>query len=173
MAPGLDGGSRRESSRLQESNSRRVLDNATRVRRLNRQLESLERDNYQEDPHTNLTDSKKKRPKFGIDSDEDIEESETPASKKKKKTRGEFYKQRFRKNISALLDEERIRLQDKDKSRPNYFAAVAPPSKFPQRHFCAVCGYLSNYTCVSCGARYCCVKCLGTHRDTRCLKWTV
>ena len=25
----------------------------------------------------------------------------------------------------------------------------------------------SNYTCVSCGARYCCVKCLGTHQDTR------
>ena len=25
----------------------------------------------------------------------------------------------------------------------------------------------SNYTCVTCGARYCCVKCLGTHRDTR------
>ena len=25
----------------------------------------------------------------------------------------------------------------------------------------------SAYTCVSCGARYCCVRCLGTHKDTR------
>ena len=25
----------------------------------------------------------------------------------------------------------------------------------------------SNYTCVTCGTRYCCVKCLGTHLDTR------
>lgn len=47
MAPGIDGVSRRESSRLQEGNSRRVLDSATRIRRLNRQLESLEKDNYQ------------------------------------------------------------------------------------------------------------------------------
>lgn len=25
----------------------------------------------------------------------------------------------------------------------------------------------SAYTCVSCGARYCSVRCLGTHKDTR------
>ena len=27
----------------------------------------------------------------------------------------------------------------------------------------------STYTCVTCGTRYCCVRCLGTHLDTR---WT-
>jgi len=25
----------------------------------------------------------------------------------------------------------------------------------------------SNYTCVTCGSRYCCIRCLGTHQDTR------
>ena len=38
---------RRESSRLLEAGSRRVLDSATRQRRLNKQLEALEKDNFQ------------------------------------------------------------------------------------------------------------------------------
>ena len=50
---------------------------------------------------------------------------------------------------------------------PNYVSACAPPSKLPQRHFCAVCGFPSAYTCVTCGARYCSSRCLGTHQDTR------
>lgn len=47
MANTYDSGSRRESSRLQEANSRRVLDIAARRRRLDRQLEALEKDNFQ------------------------------------------------------------------------------------------------------------------------------
>ena len=42
MAPGTE--SRRESSRLSEN--RRVLDTATRQRRIDRQLEALEKDNF-------------------------------------------------------------------------------------------------------------------------------
>jgi len=42
-----------------------------------------------------------------------------------------------------------------------------------RRHFCCVCGFQAVYTCVTCGMRYCCSSCLKTHRDTRCLKWTV
>jgi zinc finger HIT domain-containing protein 1 len=34
-----------------------------------------------------------------------------------------------------------------------------------------VCGLPSNYTCTSCGTRYCCLKCLSTHQETRCLKF--
>lgn len=56
--------------------------------------------------------------------------------------------------------------------RATYANAQASPSAFPERHFCAVCGFPSSYTCTSCGTRYCCIRCLGTHRDTRCLKWT-
>ncbi|XP_036381501.1 zinc finger HIT domain-containing protein 1 isoform X1 [Megalops cyprinoides] len=91
------------------------------------------------------------------------------SGKKRKKTRGDHFKQRFRKNFQALLEEENLSMSE----GPNYLTACAPPSKFPQRHFCAVCGFPSSYTCVSCGARYCCVRCLGTHHETRCLKWTV
>lgn len=59
-----------------------------------------------------------------------------------------------------------------EEQRVTYASAAAPPSVRPPRHFCAVCGFPSTYTCTSCGVRYCCIKCLGTHRDTRCLKWT-
>jgi len=78
-------------------------------------------------------------------------------SRKKKTRSAEYYKQRFRKTFAQLVEE----------------GAQAPPSRLPERHFCAVCGFPSNYTCISCGARYCCVKCLSTHLDTRCMKWTV
>ncbi|XP_002130632.3 zinc finger HIT domain-containing protein 1 [Ciona intestinalis] len=175
MAPALEATSapRRESSRLQDVNSRRVLDIATRKRRLNRQLEALEKDNFQEDPLENLQEIKKKRPKFGIPSDQDeIEGEGTPQpSKKKKRLRGDHFKQRFRKTFAAVIEEERQATEKSDK--PNYFTIGVPPSKFPPRTFCAVCGFFSSYTCISCGARYCSVKCLGTHQDTRCLKWTV
>uniref|UniRef100_K7GGG3 Zinc finger HIT-type containing 1 n=3 Tax=Cryptodira TaxID=8464 RepID=K7GGG3_PELSI len=89
--------------------------------------------------------------------------------KKKKKTRGDHFKLRFRKNFQALLEEQNLSTSE----GPNYLTACAAPSSLPQRHFCAVCGLPSHYTCVSCGARYCCVRCLGTHQETRCLKWTV
>ncbi|XP_070810477.1 zinc finger HIT domain-containing protein 1 isoform X2 [Pituophis catenifer annectens] len=72
----------------------------------------------------------------------------------------EWWKRKFQQNLNTS-------------EGPNYLTACAPPSNLPQRHFCTVCGFPSNYTCVSCGARYCCVKCLGTHHETRCLKWTV
>ncbi|XP_072255368.1 zinc finger HIT domain-containing protein 1 isoform X1 [Pyxicephalus adspersus] len=147
--------------RSNDPSQRRVLDSATRQRRLNRQLEALEKDNFQDDPHANLPQLKR-LPQFDDD---------TEIGKKKKKTRGDHFKQRFRKNFQALLEEQVGNLSTNE--GPNYLTACAPASNFPQRHFCSVCGFPSNYCCVSCGARYCWVKCLGTHQETRCLKWTV
>ncbi|KAH0626256.1 hypothetical protein JD844_001139, partial [Phrynosoma platyrhinos] len=169
--------------RSQDPSQRRILDRATRQRRLNRQLEALENDNFQDDPHANMPQLDWK----------------SAAGKKKKKTRGDHFKLRFRKNFQALLEEQiwvtlnlwatllppmcysrtlssemSVSLaasnfqQNLNVSEgPNYLTACAPPSNLPQRHFCTVCGFPSNYTCVSCGARYCCVKCLGTHQETR------
>ncbi|XP_078062533.1 zinc finger HIT domain-containing protein 1 [Mustelus asterias] len=151
---------KRESlGRFQDGAQRRVLDPATRQRRLNRQLDALEKDNFQDDPHANLPQLKR-LPQF---------DDHTESAKKKKKTRGDHFKQRFRKNFQSLLEEQNLSATE----GTNYLTTCAAPSKLPQRHFCAVCGFPSNYTCVSCGARYCCVKCLGTHQETRCLKWTV
>jgi len=148
-------GDKRESSRLKDG--KRALDPAARKRRQKKALEALEQDNFHDDPHANLV-MHKKAPKF--------EESFDKA--KRRKPRNDLFKQRFRKSFAALVEEEQMC----NKDPPNYFTVTAPPSPYPERRFCAVCGFPSNYTCNMCGARYCCVKCLGTHQDTRCLKWT-
>ncbi|XP_064638970.1 zinc finger HIT domain-containing protein 1-like [Lineus longissimus] len=148
----------RQSGRIKDVQSRRILDAAARRRRQRKALEALEQDNYQDDPHADLKMSKK-APKF---------EESMDTTKKKKKMRSDFMKYRMKRNFSTLLEEEQMNAREP----PNYFTAGVPPSRLPERHFCAVCGFISNYTCVACGARYCCVKCLGTHQDTRCLKYT-
>merc|ERR1719239_180197 len=104
----------------------------------------------------------KKAPKF----EEVIDTGSGSGTKRKKKTKIDF-KLRYRKNFATLLEEEHMMNRD----GPSYTSSCAPPSKFPDRHFCAICGFPSSYTCVQCGARYCTVRCLGTHQDTRCLKW--
>nr|CAG4645901.1 EOG090X0GXS [Lynceus sp. MCZ IZ 141354] len=144
---------------MKEANSRRVLDDVARKRRARKALEALEQDNFHDDPHANLVLSKK-IPKF--------DEGDGKTSRKKRSRNFEYFKQRFRKSFAQLLEEEPSYRPDPQ----NYMSAQAPPSQFPERHFCAVCGFPSTYTCVACGARYCCIKCLGTHQDTRCLKWT-
>ncbi|CAD6216466.1 GSCOCG00004629001-RA-CDS [Cotesia congregata] len=156
-----------------------MLDEAARKRRQRKALEALEQDNFHDDPHADLGKyfyliiiivlkyhtkviMSKKVPKFQ-------ESLEGRGASRRKKTRSaEYYKQRYRKTFAQLVEED----ANNNPNPPNYSSAQAPPSKFPERHFCAVCGFPSNYTCIPCGARYCSVKCLGTHLDTRCLKWT-
>lgn len=150
----------RESGRVKEADRKRVLDDASRKRRARKALEALEQDNYHDDPHADLVMSKK-IPKF----QDNLEPSKV---KKNKRKSYEYFKAKYRKSFQQLLEEDKILRPDP----PNYGSAGAAPSKFPDRYFCAVCGFPSNYTCTSCGTRYCCVRCLGTHQDTRCLKWT-
>lgn len=139
---------------------RRVLDEATRMRRKRKAIESLEFDNFHDDPHADLVMSKKALTLF-----QDDEESKR--NKRKLRTT-EYYKQRFRKNFGQLLEEDAVLNPDP----PNYLSAQAPPSIKPPRHFCAICGFITSQSCPTCGARYCSLKCQETHRETRCLKYT-
>ncbi|KFM64310.1 Zinc finger HIT domain-containing protein 1, partial [Stegodyphus mimosarum] len=148
---------KRESMRVKDQ--RKIMNEATRRRHIKKALEALEQDNYHDDPHANLV-MHKNAPKF---------QEITIENKRRKKLKTEPFKQRFRKNFTALLEEEE---QYFTKDKTNYLTAKVPPSKYPERHFCAVCGFDSNYTCVQCGTRYCNVKCRAVHQDTRCLKWT-
>lgn len=150
------------SARIKDQQARRVLDSAARQRRARKALESLEQDNSHEDPHADLVMSKKALSLF---------QEESPEKRPKRKARTtEYYKQRFRKNLDQLLEEEGL---DGGEEEGGYLAAQVPESARPPRHLCAVCGFPSPYTCVTCGTRYCSLRCLETHQDTRCLKWTV
>lgn len=55
--------------RSQDPGQRRVLDRAARQRRINRQLEALENDNFQDDPHAGLPQLGKRLPQFDDDAD--------------------------------------------------------------------------------------------------------
>ncbi|XP_054912173.1 uncharacterized protein LOC129376605 isoform X1 [Poeciliopsis prolifica] len=89
----------KKSSARVEAGQRRVLDEATRQRRLTRQLEALEKDNFQDDPLTSLPPP---GPTARLPAFSETEEPE----KKRRKTRGDHFKQRFRKNFTTLLEEE-------------------------------------------------------------------
>lgn len=150
----------RESGRIKDIDKKRVLDDASRKRRARKALEALEQDNFHDDPHADLVMSKKV-PKF----QDNLDQSK---NRKIKRRTADYMKAKYRKNFMQLLEEDKQIQADE----PNYCSAQVGSSIKPERHYCAVCGFPSTYTCTSCGTRYCCVRCLGTHQDTRCLKWT-
>ncbi|KAH9383649.1 hypothetical protein HPB48_025354 [Haemaphysalis longicornis] len=81
---------RRESGRVKDASLRRVLDPAARVRRQKKAVDGLEEDNFHDDPHANLV-MHKKAPKF----------EETFEAKRKRRSKGEPLKTRFKKNFNA------------------------------------------------------------------------
>ncbi|ENN77800.1 zinc finger HIT domain-containing protein 1 [Dendroctonus ponderosae] len=152
----------RGSNRIKENDKRRIIDETQRKRRQRKVMEMLESDNYHDDPHADLVMSKK-APKF-----EDSLEQRNVRTKKKERT-VDYYQFKYRKNFHQLVDEDRA--ESEAKQRPSYMDIQAEESQIPPRHFCAVCGFLGQYSCLSCGTRYCSLRCMETHMDTRCLKW--
>jgi len=153
---------KRGSSRIKDIQRKQVVDQETRTKRQKRQLASLERDNFQDDPHhqMNLYVAKAKLPSFNENND----------TKKRRKAKvGDIFKHKAKRSFLALTEELQ---SERKENEANYFTAVVTKSKKPERHFCSVCGYISNYTCVTCGVRYCRISCLKTHKDTRCMKYT-
>lgn len=174
----------RHSARIEKVESVRVLDEVARNKRLKRQLEALDHDNAHEDPHANIV-WHKAIPKFEDNvmitsapggnqrgrKREVAIASDEPTKKKKKKVRPEYTKQRFKKNFFMLVEEESQANKEDPYLRYAFVNAAAPPSKLPAKHYCAACGFPSKYTCVRCGARYCCIRCRDVHVDTRCMKY--
>merc|ERR1719410_715529 len=113
------------SARQKEAAARRVLDDASRQRRA---LEALEADNNCEDPHADLVMSKKALSLFQDEGGETVQER-----RPKRKTRTlEYYKQRFRKNLAQLLEEETAMMaeengeEEEESPLPGYLAAQVP-----------------------------------------------
>ncbi|KAK4874045.1 hypothetical protein RN001_013405 [Aquatica leii] len=151
----------RGSTRLKENEKRRIVDETSRKRRHRKMLETLEADNYHEDPHADLVMSKK-IPKF----DENLE---TRTRSKRKEKSADYYQMKFRKHFLQLLEEDRVEAEVT--RRYSYMDMASEDTTMPYRHFCAVCGFFSPYVCLTCGMRYCTIRCMDTHMDTRCLKW--
>ncbi|KAI7902584.1 uncharacterized protein BX663DRAFT_551995 [Cokeromyces recurvatus] len=129
-------------------------DSEVHSRHLKRQLESLEKDNHQ-----SLNDVEGL-----INIALAAQEDESNISQRKSRARtSNIYSTRT--NLNALLEETPV-------TTYCYQTCQVKPSIYPARNFCSVCGFPSHYTCLRCGMKYCSTKCLTTHTETRCLKWT-
>ncbi|KAK7032847.1 hypothetical protein R3P38DRAFT_2521425 [Favolaschia claudopus] len=51
---------------------------------------------------------------------------------------------------------------------PTYLTAQAPPSTYPPRLICSVCGYWGHYKCRRCALPFCDLNCESVHAETRC-----
>ncbi|PPQ83446.1 hypothetical protein CVT25_007037 [Psilocybe cyanescens] len=90
----------------------------------------------------------------------------SPAAKKKKSTMNVRTALLYRKNLATLIDESNI--ASLPSSVPTYLTASAPPSVYPPRMICSVCGYWGSYKCRRCAMPYCDLNCEGVHAETRC-----
>ncbi|KDP45751.1 hypothetical protein JCGZ_17358 [Jatropha curcas] len=108
-----------------------------------------------------------------LDDDDEGYMQKKQSKSSKRKTRQAKALENARKaprNFLELLHE--ANLESLPPHVPSYLrAAVGPPSSTCRRHFCTVCGYASNYTCVRCGMRFCSIRCQKIHDDTRCQKF--
>lgn len=159
----------------------RILDESTRNRRNRQQLEQLERDNFHDDPHANLV-MHKKAPKF-----EDINSKSSLTSPTTSGRRYNLPRSR-QLTLNALIEEDSrspapnylsLMTRQMSKKKKNTANSNTPNIYLPnietsviKRHFCNVCGFKGNYTCIVCGLRFCSTGCQVTHVETRCLKWS-
>jgi zinc finger HIT domain-containing protein 1 len=90
----------------------------------------------------------------------------SPAARKKKSTMNVRTALLYRKNLATLIDESSI--ASLASSVPTYLTAGAPPSAYPPRMICSVCGYWGLYKCRRCAMPYCDRNCEGVHAETRC-----
>ncbi|XP_022891724.1 SWR1 complex subunit 6-like [Olea europaea var. sylvestris] len=101
---------------------------------------------------------------------EEQTEEPTPRTNKGNSRDKETVAKKAPRTFLELLNE--ANLESLPPHVPSYFrAAVGPPSPVTRRHFCTVCGFSANYTCIQCGMRFCSIKCRAIHNDTRCLKF--
>jgi zinc finger HIT domain-containing protein 1 len=168
---------KRSSRNIVLSKAMRYVDEETRREYRERRLQSLECDNYTESDLTGQADGND-----GDEYDEEGERSPGPKAKKKRLTAAAAQKSSSSSQWAGravkplerlLLDNGIVPSSAKSSSNVevNYYSIMAKPSIYPPRqNFCSVCGYLSNYCCLRCGAKYCSIKCNEHHKETKCFK---
>ncbi|KAM3394450.1 SWR1 complex subunit 6 [Capsicum galapagoense] len=130
-------------------------------------LNALESDNAVVEPQLLDDDDDE----ASLDDEDQVFHKKYPKGTKRKTRQAKALEnKRAPKSFFELLNE--ANLESLPPHVPTYLkAAVGPPSSSSRRHFCTVCGFSSNYTCVQCGMRFCSIKCQTIHNDTRCLKF--
>ncbi|TPX34383.1 hypothetical protein SmJEL517_g03043 [Synchytrium microbalum] len=149
------------------------LDTASRARALQKRLDELERDNSGALPDVDLVTtvlqpvyqtgagSGTKRPRGLADG----ENQDAPGASTKGRKQQVRRLLLLRKNLSSYIADSKF--EQLPPGTPTYLTANAPPSKFPPRKICSVCGFEGTYACVKCGMRSCSIRCLAAHEETR------
>ncbi|XP_058780964.1 SWR1 complex subunit 6 [Vicia villosa] len=131
-------------------------------------LDALENDNAGfEVPDPNLDDDE-----ASLDDDDQVfmQRKQSKGTKRKTRQAKALEARKAPRTFLELLHD--ANLESLPPHVPSYWkAAVGPPSSTARRHFCTVCGFSANYTCVRCGMRFCSNRCQNVHNDTRCLKF--
>ncbi|KAH7884665.1 hypothetical protein F5I97DRAFT_2074900 [Phlebopus sp. FC_14] len=75
----------------------------------------------------------------------------------------------YRKGLATFVEESICIMQAlPDPPTPSYLTAPSPPSPYPLRMLCTVCGYKGAYKCRRCAMAYCDMNCGKTHDETMC-----
>ncbi|CAA7266922.1 unnamed protein product [Cyclocybe aegerita] len=92
----------------------------------------------------------------------------SPAAQKGKSTRNVRNVLVYRQTLAVHLEKSMM-----PPDVPSYLTAKAPPSPYPPRLICTVCGYWGAYKCRQCAMAYCDLNCQSVHAETRCEKRVV
>ncbi|XP_043715151.1 SWR1 complex subunit 6 [Telopea speciosissima] len=167
----ISGSFRRTSSRTRKVASKMVAalassDNRTQAALA--RLEALESDNVGPEV-IELNDDDD----ASLDDDDSVHVQKRQSKNTKRRTRQAKALENAKKAPRTFLELlQEANLESLPLHVPSYLkAAVGPPSSTSRRHFCTVCGFSANYTCVRCGVRFCSGRCQNIHNDTRCLKF--
>uniref|UniRef100_A0A8C6T1J9 Zinc finger HIT domain-containing protein 1 n=1 Tax=Neogobius melanostomus TaxID=47308 RepID=A0A8C6T1J9_9GOBI len=144
-----------------EAGQRRVLDDATRQRRLTRQLEALERDNFQDDPLSSL-------PPPG------------PTARLRPSARARSQKRNVVKLVEIISNSASGRTsllcwrRRTCRRGRSLTTCLRRPRPRPSPSLVLLCLWIPlTLHLHHLRGRYCSTRCLVTHRETRCLKWTL
>lgn len=169
--------SREQYARQARNTTTQGLTSEIIAKRTKRHLDELERSNYAE---TNLLAgeddeegvSKKGRARQTISDKRNLNIlGSSAAAKKKKSTMSVRTALLYRKNLATLIEESNI--ASLPPSIPTYLTSITPPSAYPPRMLCSVCGYWGAYRCRRCAMPYCDRNCEAVHAETRCEKRVV
>lgn len=162
----------REQATRQVNAAKQVLDPEVVAKRKKRHLEELERTNYSasvilndpdSEPESSTNPKAKFRARQTVISDKRTFGNSKPKRKSSMNVRTAIL---YRKGLAALVEESGISILPS--TVPSYITATAPPSPYPARLLCSVCGYKGAYRCKKCAIPYCDMKCGQVHDDTRC-----